>query len=60
MKDELDKSELLYKCRCERVPEGPAVDDHHAMVRHVTSGGISRRFRRSCQILYLYVWVGSL
>lgn len=52
MKDELGKSEFLYKSRCERVPEEPGVDDHHAMVsvRHVTLGVISRRFPRSCQI----------
>ena len=61
-KDELDKSEFLYKSRCERVPEDPGVDDHHAMVsvRHVTLGVISRRFPRSCQISSLYDWVGSL
>ena len=62
MKDELDKSEFLYKSRCERVPEEPGVDDRHAMVsvRHVTLGVISRRFPRSCQISSLYDWVGSL
>jgi hypothetical protein len=61
-RDELNKQENLYKARCERVPQGPNLDDPHAKisVRHVILGVKSRKFPLSCQVSSLNDWVGSL